>query len=309
MKRTRSILPMLLFAVIFMMLGAPAHAQTFLTTTTTTAAVTSRSQQQVPLTAVTGMNVNDYLWWDGEVSQVQAINTTSKIVTLTRGKRGTTPNDSLGAGRGHASGVTVLYGPVKAFYLDDVSGACTAANEQYMPHVVVTSGRVYDCIGSVWQVVRDIFGTPTETQLVDNASVASGTTQSTDYTLNSIVIPQAEWALSRGISCRTWGQSAANANAKTYKMFFGATAVATDSTGSYNNVSYLASLDVLRTGISTQFGSATITGTPGAPTAGPTTNSSLAEAETAAITVKFTANNTAAAAASATGKGMTCSLY
>lgn len=140
----------------------------------------------------------------------------------------------------------------------------------------------------------------------DPTSTASGTTQNTEYTLNSVTVPANAFnANSRGLQCTAWGTGAANANAKNYKFYFGGTAVVTVTGSTDNAKDYLAKIVILRTGASTQAGYGEITSDIGAPDAFAVTTS-LAITDTADITVAFKSANTAAAAASATGKGMSC---
>lgn len=144
--------------------------------------------------------------------------------------------------------------------------------------------------------------------LTDPSSTASGSTQNTEYTLNSITLPASAFnANTRGISCQAWGTGAGNANAKNYKFYFGTTAVTTLTGTTDNTKDYLAEMVVLRTGASTQSGFGTITSDIGAPDA-LAANAAIAETDTGAIVIAFKSANTAAAATSATGKGMSCAF-
>jgi hypothetical protein len=144
--------------------------------------------------------------------------------------------------------------------------------------------------------------------LTDSTSTTSGTVQSTEYVLNSITIPANAFNKNgRGLQVVAWGTLAANANAKNVKIYFGATAVATVTGSTANGKDFYVTLDIVRTGASTQSGVGTIQiDTAVAPTM--TVNAAIAETDTAAIVVSVKSANTAAAAASATGKGLIASF-
>lgn len=141
----------------------------------------------------------------------------------------------------------------------------------------------------------------------DSSSNASGTTQNTEYTLNSVTIPANFLKGARGIVVETWGTLAANVNAKNLKLYFGGTAIVTVTGSTASGKDYYASGTVIRTGASTQTGVGNLqidTGTSAAMAV----NGAIAETDTAAIIIAFKSANTAAAAASATGKGMSVSF-
>jgi hypothetical protein len=142
--------------------------------------------------------------------------------------------------------------------------------------------------------------------LVDSTSTASGTVQSTEYTLNSVTVPANAFSdVNKALRCGFWGTGAANANAKNYKVYLGASAIATLTGTTDSGKDYYAELIVARTGASTQTAVASITSDVGAVDAF-AVSTSAAQTDTAAIVVAFKAANTAAAAASATGKGAAC---
>lgn len=140
--------------------------------------------------------------------------------------------------------------------------------------------------------------------LADPTTNASGTTQNTEYTLNSVTIPANSFnANGRSLEVIAWGTLAANANAKNLKIYFGGTAVATVTGSTANGKDYYVELVVVRTGASSQSAVGYLqidTGTAGTMVV----NGAVAETDTAAITIAVKSANTAAAAASATGKGM-----
>lgn len=140
--------------------------------------------------------------------------------------------------------------------------------------------------------------------LADSSSTASGTVQNTEYTLNSVTIPANAFdANTRWINVKFAGITAANANAKNIKLYFGATAVVTVTGSTANTKKFVGDVTIMRTGSSTQSGWGVIQVDTGvAPTLDATI--SLAETDTSAIVVAVKSANTAAAAASATGYGM-----
>lgn len=140
--------------------------------------------------------------------------------------------------------------------------------------------------------------------VTDPSSTTSGTVQNTEYTLNSLVLPASAFnANTRGIHVRAWGTTAANANAKDLKIYVGSVAVATVTGSTANGKDYVIDLTVVRTGSNTQSGVATIQiDTATSPTLGVST--AIAQTDSSTITIAVKSANTAAAAASATGKGM-----
>lgn len=144
--------------------------------------------------------------------------------------------------------------------------------------------------------------------LNDSTSTTSGAVQNTEYTLNSVTLKASAFdANTRGIACEAWGVTAANANAKNIKMYFGATAVVTVTGSTASGKDYRGTLRVLRTGSNTQSGVGSIqVDTAVAPTMAK--NASLAITDSADIVVSVKSANTAAAAASATGNGLSCTF-
>lgn len=140
MNRFRTYLIGALLAVLA--IASPALAQTTLNSTTLSASVTDR-QLILPLAAVTNIALKDWLFFDAEFAQVNAIDTTAKTVTVKRGNQGS-------AGRAHASGVLVWTGPPPRFYGGEVAGSCTASLEQYLPHIVIGTKNLYDCLSGEW---------------------------------------------------------------------------------------------------------------------------------------------------------------
>lgn len=132
-------------------------------------------------------------------------------------------------------------------------------------------------------------------------AVASGTVQNTEYDLISYTLPANSLnALARGLEITAWGTTAANANAKTFKMYFGGTVICTATGNTANAQPYFFRAFILRIAAGSQTIMATLTiGT----TLTTTTITAGTLDETATLVVKTSSINTAAAAASATGQG------
>jgi hypothetical protein len=117
-----------------------------LSATTLAAAVTSTSQTSLKLASVTGITATSTLLYleDGaggnpEAVFVNAVNTGSNTVSVTRGYNGTQANQ-------HISGGVVLYGPANSpgFVSVDPSGSCVAASST-TPTVNILTGRQWIC--------------------------------------------------------------------------------------------------------------------------------------------------------------------
>jgi hypothetical protein len=134
----------------------------------------------------------------------------------------------------------------------------------------------------------------------DVTGQASGTTQSTFYPLSSITIPANALSVNgKGIEFQFAGTTAANANAKDFRLHFG-TATVTLTTGNTGNAQPFVCYGVVyRTGAGAQVVVAAIIIGTASPV--PIVSTAAAD-ETAAWTFSIESQNTAAAAASATGK-------
>ena len=140
--------------------------------------------------------------------------------------------------------------------------------------------------------------------LVDPASVNSGTTQSTDHTLNSVTLDdEMLYAVKRGLIVAAWGTTAANANSKDLKLKFGGTAVCTVSNNTGNNVDFAFVAVLVEDGVDTQRGFCWAT-VNGALVAAASVNFTAAIDANAAQAIITTSANDDAAAVSATGKGL-----
>lgn len=146
--RTRPLLIGLAVAALLVS-ARPSGAQTTLNSTTFSAAITGGPgvvpQQIIPLASTSNIAVGDVMFADAEA---MLVNTITPNVTVTRGYNGT-------AARPHASGAAVWTGPAARYYSYEVIGSCTAGNELYLPHIVQTTGNVYQCSNGEWVKYRD----------------------------------------------------------------------------------------------------------------------------------------------------------
>jgi hypothetical protein len=141
--------------------------------------------------------------------------------------------------------------------------------------------------------------------LIDPTSTAAGTTQSTEYAVNSVTLPKDFLGqVKRGLLILAGGVTAANANAKNLKLSFGATDVASVAGSTASGKNYLLGALVLRTGVDTQvaFGFSIVDSTVACYKTGPT------EDDGGTITIQQSLENTAAAATAGTGYGLAAIL-
>lgn len=193
----------------------------------------------------------------------------------------------------NSSGKPVIYATDGSVVLTgDTTGATMTAA------TITTATLTGVTIGSATTAGRNV------ACLADSTSTTSGTVQNTEYTLNTVTIPANAFnANTRWIRIDFAGITAANANAKNIKLYFGATAVVTVTGSTANAKKFAGSVTIMRTGSSTQSGWGTIqVDTAVAPTLDATV--ALAETDTADIVIALKSANTAAADASATGYGM-----
>ena len=123
-------------------MAVPGRAQTALVQTTLGSLIT-QGQNTFTLGSVTGITagtigVSTDLYVDRELMIVLSVNTTTKVVTVSRGQGGTQAS-------GHANSAMVLYGPPNAFQVFDPEGACVTANTAYTPWVNVRNGYQWLC--------------------------------------------------------------------------------------------------------------------------------------------------------------------
>ncbi len=145
------------------------------------------------------------------------------------------------------------------------------------------------------------------TSLVANNLAASGTVQSTVYTLGSVALPANALRDAKSLRIRAALTTAANANAKDIKIMLGATAICTVTGNTANAKDVIIDVVVQRLGAASQVASA-IVHVDGALVAASSILAAATEVESSALTVALTAANTAAAAASGTGKQLVVTL-
>lgn len=123
-----------------------AFAQTAPTTTTTSVAV-GLGDTFITLASVTNVNAPNFpvsgtcttqLLIDKEAMCVTSVNTTTKVVGVTRGQRYTKAT-------AHISGATVTLGPPNQFLQNDPVGACTSSNLLFLPIISVATGNQFNC--------------------------------------------------------------------------------------------------------------------------------------------------------------------
>jgi hypothetical protein len=120
-----------------------ASAQTTVTQTTLSAAVNA-SIQTLNVASGTGFDVGDVVVIDREAMRVTSVSGTT--IGVRRGTDGTAPG-------AHGTLAEVYVGAPDNFYQTEVApgATCTSTNERYLPRVVLPTGNVYNCVGSLWQ--------------------------------------------------------------------------------------------------------------------------------------------------------------
>lgn len=132
----RSLLTVALLVGLVSLAALPVSAQTALNSTTLSAAITE-TQQYVPLTSSTNVALKDILFIDREAIQVNALSGNT-VTAVTRGVGGTVASP-------HVTTSLVYTGPRQRFYGGVKPGACTRTSEQFLPHIVLPAGEVWDC--------------------------------------------------------------------------------------------------------------------------------------------------------------------
>lgn len=133
----------------------------------------------------------------------------------------------------------------------------------------------------------------------DVSQNASGTVQSTFYTLNSLTIPaNALSANGKGFTFLFAAATAANANAKSFQLIFGTATIALTAGSTASGKPVVCQGSIVRSAVGAQIVVVQLT----IDTTTATFVTTAAADETAAWTLAFQSANTAAAAASASGK-------
>lgn len=172
---------------ILLALTVPSFAQTTLNSTTLAAAVSSATASQFQLASTSNITAGDYLAVvsGNVVREIVTVRTVaSPYVTVTRDTVGI---NSQRAARLHASGTTVYTGAKARFYSNDVNGTCTASAEAYLPHIVTTSGFLYQCnAGGVWYRTDQTFNVTCRALLVADQIDQSCWTANGNYLVTGI---------------------------------------------------------------------------------------------------------------------------
>jgi hypothetical protein len=144
--------------------------------------------------------------------------------------------------------------------------------------------------------------------LISAVETASGAVQNTEYTVGTATLP-ADFLnrANKGLLIAAFGTTAANANAKTLKVKVGSVVVATVAGATDNAKDFLFLVWILRTGVDTQVAYSLLI-MDGALVAASCGIAAEAIDDGVANAITLTAANTAAAAASATGKGLVVHL-
>lgn len=132
-------------ALVVLLCTAGAFGQTAMTQTFLTAALTDTGNVAA-VNSTTDFSVGNFAFANGEYMLIQAVNTTTKRVTIARGQSGG------GAPRSHLLGTVVFVGPSNRFGPSDPKGSCTAASQPYLPLVIPSTGHLADCIDSQWAI-------------------------------------------------------------------------------------------------------------------------------------------------------------
>ncbi len=129
------------FLTLFLAVSALCFAQTTMTSTTLSAAITTLTQTSVRVASATGITgfsngqATTFIFVDKELMPVYSVSGTTLVVQR-----------NLGATGLHANSAKVWVGPYNAFPQGgDPAGACTAANQPYLPYVSVVTGNIWNC--------------------------------------------------------------------------------------------------------------------------------------------------------------------
>jgi hypothetical protein len=124
-----------------------SFAQTALSETTLSAAVTS-SQNFVTVASATGAVAGGGLYVDREYMTIGAGYVSGTRIPVVR----------AGAAVSHAASMPVYIAPAVAFGNRDYDGSCVAAEQDYLPKINVSNGKVWDCNSAVekWVDLREL---------------------------------------------------------------------------------------------------------------------------------------------------------
>lgn len=184
-------------------LAGVSHAQTTLTNTTLGAAITNANDSTMTIASTTGWTATSsgaqaYALIDREVVGIRAVNTTTKVITITRGLMGTRAT-------GHANAATVYFvDPTLSTMVlgsNDRSGACSTSgssdfsqNGAYVPVFNPATGRSFTCTsGGIWVMSPDYMGTAvcTVTQATSKSTGVTCTGTRGTITMNGAALAAA----------------------------------------------------------------------------------------------------------------------
>jgi hypothetical protein len=134
-----------LVTLLLLLAASVGFAQTATTQTTLSAAITSASATTISVASATGFTAGTtFAYTGGELMAVTAVNGTT--ISVIRGSGGT-------IAKMHVTASVVWVGPFSIFRGTDPVGACTAANEVYLPQINTATGGVFYCTNGKWQGV------------------------------------------------------------------------------------------------------------------------------------------------------------
>ncbi len=151
---------LLLAVAVFAPSGMMAVTTTY---STTLASAVNGTQTTITVAAVTNMvassqTVNSLIYCDGELMKINTLNTTSKVLGVTRGYdvtnapsppyTGTHPSGALcyfsvQGGNNSSGGPFVTTDPYPG-------SVCSTANYPYLPLINIANQKIWNCVGSLW---------------------------------------------------------------------------------------------------------------------------------------------------------------
>lgn len=149
------------------LLPAIGHAQTATYNTTLSAAVNT-TQQNITVAATTnfpstGASPAWDMYCDGELMQINSVNTTTKVIGVTRGLSPTKSGNVPYTGT-HPSGAICWFGvpgnsgPFMMAQSPIPGMACVATNYAFLPQIVAATADLVDCTGSRWNMWNPLTG-------------------------------------------------------------------------------------------------------------------------------------------------------
>ena len=154
MKATGNILRLVALAMgVLAGLPASVAAQAFLNQVRLTEPITTVAQQAISLTVADSVTAGDVVYVDREAMVAQAVNTTTDVVTVSRGQLGT-------AASPHGDDTIVWTGVANRFYYYSPSGRCTAPSAYpggAKPWINILTGAIAYCDDNLFGVNQPSF--------------------------------------------------------------------------------------------------------------------------------------------------------